>query len=80
MFYVGPITLILKFYRYRPSDDNYVKIRSLFSVIYHDLKIGNYGLFQIWDLSIPSERAPSKLSEKSLKLNHQNSSYRLEPI
>ncbi len=27
------------------------------------LKIGNYGPFQIWDLSIPSERAPSKLSE-----------------
>ncbi len=27
-------------------------------------KVGNYGLFQIWDLSTPSERAPSKLSEK----------------
>ncbi len=26
-------------------------------------KIGNYGPLQIWDLSIPSERAPSKLSE-----------------
>ncbi len=33
----------------------------------------NYGPFQIWDLSIPSERAPSKLS---LKLGHENSSYR----
>ncbi len=28
-------------------------------------KIGNYVLFQIWDLSIPSERAPSKLSENN---------------
>ena len=26
-------------------------------------KLGNYGPFQIWDLSIPSEQAPSKLSE-----------------
>ena len=26
-------------------------------------KMGNYGPFQIWDLSIPSDRAPSKLSE-----------------
>ncbi len=26
-------------------------------------EIGNYNTFQIWDLSIPSERAPSKLSE-----------------
>ncbi len=25
--------------------------------------IGNYGPLQNWDLSIPSERAPSKLSE-----------------
>ena len=27
------------------------------------MKIGNYDPFQIWDMSIPSERAPSKLSE-----------------
>ncbi len=26
-------------------------------------KIGNYGPSQIWDLSIPPERTPSKLSE-----------------
>ena len=36
-----------------------------FSPKYHDLTIGDYGLFQIWDLSIPSERARSKLSKKS---------------
>ena len=27
-------------------------------------KMGNYGPFQIWDLSIPSERVPSKLSQR----------------
>ena len=37
-------------------------------------KIGSYGPFQNLDLSIPSEQAPSKLSEiiKSLNLDHQN--------
>ncbi len=37
----------------------------------------NYDPFQMWDLSIPSERAPSKLSEnhKIVEFGYQNSSY-----
>ncbi len=60
-----------------------LKIASLFGPVltkYHGLfpKMGNYGPFQIWDLSIPSEWAPSKLrkSIKLLNLDHQNSNYR----
>ena len=62
-----------------------LKIKSLFSACFqqntvHGLfpKIWNYGPFQIWDLSIPSERAPFKLLDnlQSLNMDHQNSSYR----
>ncbi len=41
-------------------------------------KIGNYGPFQNWDLSTPSERARSKLSENHNSVEHQNSSYRVD--
>ena len=40
-----------------------LKSKVYFGPVLTNLKIGNYGSFQIWDLSILSERAPSKLSE-----------------
>ncbi len=42
---------------------NQMSILGMFLTKYPFLKMGNYGLFQIFDLSIPSEQALSKLSE-----------------
>ncbi len=67
---VGPITFILWFSESlgRGLLDDVLKSKVYFLPVFDKIPwpycIGNYGPFQIWDLSIiPSERAPSKLSE-----------------
>ncbi len=70
---VGPITLT--FTEAFHADDvlKSKDVKSIFgrqNIPMHGLfpTIGNYGPFQIWDLSIPSIRAPSQLSENQ-KIN-----------
>ncbi len=53
-----------------------VKIKSLFWACFRQNKNGKLWHFPSWDLSMPSERAPSKsFHKKSLELGHQNMSY-----
>ncbi len=66
----------------RGLSDYVLKIKVYFEPVFDEIpwtithgKMRNFGPFQMGDLSMPSERAPSEII-KLLKMDNQNSSYR----